>query len=105
MNKFLVYVWRILRYFKPVRTFWITLAGLLPIMAVGIEQGNVGITGVDWLTALSGALVASIFNFIVLMSGGDSMWSEPKENTGVIEAKPVSVNEIENKDIIEQTGE
>ena len=101
MNEVFLYIWRIIRYFKPVRTFWLTLAALLPVMATGIESGTVGITEVDWLTALSGAATAAVLNFIVLMGAGDGMWSEPKENTEVVKAKPVSKNEIQNNDIIE----
>ena len=87
--KFLQLVWRVLRYFKPVRTFWLTLAGILPVMATGIESGTVGINEVDWLTAISGAAVAAIFNFIVLMGGSDSLWSEPAGNVEVVDAKPL----------------
>lgn len=100
MKDVFTYIWRIVRYFKPIRTFWLTLAALLPIMATGIESGSVGITDVDWLTALSGAAAAAVLNFIVLMGGGDGMWSEPKGNTEVVKAKPISKNETNNSDII-----
>lgn len=90
MKKVFLYIWRIIRYFKPVRTFWLTLAALLPVMATGIESGAVGIESIDWLTALSGAASAAVFNIIVLLGGNDSLWSEPKENTKVVNAKPLS---------------
>lgn len=90
MKKVFLYIWRIIRYFKPARTFWLTLAALLPVMSTGIESGSVGIESIDWLTAISGAASAAVFNIIVLLGGNDSLWSEPKENTEVVNAKPLS---------------
>jgi hypothetical protein len=93
MKDVLLFVWRVVRYFKPIRTFWLTASGLLAVTA-GIDAGTVGLTQIDWLTVLSGSATAAVFNFIVLMGGGDSFWSEPKGNTEVIKGKP-QVNSTE----------
>lgn len=74
----LKFAWTVVRYLKPVRTFWITLAALLQTTDNGASVLGVSLVDVDWLKILSISATAAIINFIVLMAGGDSLWSEPK---------------------------
>jgi hypothetical protein len=87
MKEILVFAWRVVRYWKPLRTFWITAAGLLAL-TTGIDVGTAGLQSVDWIGILSGSATTAVLNFVVLMAGGDSFWSEPKGNTEVIKGKP-----------------
>lgn len=102
MRNVFVYIWRVLRYWKPARTFWLTLSGLLPIMATGIDSGNVGLHEIDWFVALSASFASSIFTFVVLMAGNDSMWSEPAENSNVVNLKPRKLEIDLDRDISEE---
>lgn len=103
MNKFLEQVWKILRYWKPVRTFWITAASLMGTMMTGSQTAS--LTDIKWEFLLSTSLVAAIFNFVVLMSTGDSFWSESKQvSVTPVEDSQVSTDVDEDTPVEEVSG-
>ena len=67
-----LFVKRVLRDFKPVRTFWQALSALLAVYAVG--EGT-GLETVNWESALSASALAALISFVTLMAAGDSLWS------------------------------